>query len=65
MLTELHPCVGVELWVFVTAVAHHQVETQDRGQHDIVRALVVFRLGLCVHLAIQIHPITFVITANG
>ena len=64
---EVHPCVGGVhmLRVLVTAVTHRQIETQDRGQLDIVHALVLINLGLRVHLAIQYHPIRLPIAANG
>ena len=65
MIPESHPCVGDSLRVFVTAVTHRQVETQDRGQLDIVHALVLFSLGPLVHLAIQHHIIPIPIAANG
>ena len=66
MIPESHPCVvGDSLRVFVTAVTHRQVETQSRGQLDIVHALVVFSLGLLVHLAFQHHKIQTPIAANG
>ena len=67
---ESSPCVGAlgataELRVFETAVTHRHVETQDRGQLDIVHALVLISLGPRVHLAIQYHPIRLTIAANG
>ena len=65
MPPENHPCVGDSRRVFVTAVTHRQVETQSRGQLDIVLALVVFSLGLLVHLAFQHHKIQTPIAANG
>ena len=65
MLPESHPCVGAHAWVFVSAVTHRQVETQARGQLDIVHALVLISLGPRVHLAIQHHPIRLPIAANG
>ena len=65
MLPESHPCVGVSLRVFETAVTHRQVETQSRGQLDIVHALVRISRGPRVHLAIQDHPIRLPPAANG
>ena len=67
MIPESHPCVGAcqRRRVFETAVTHRQVETQDRGQLDIVHALVRISLGPRVHLAIQHHPIRLPIAANG
>ena len=65
MLSESHPCVGAAFKVFETAVTHRQVETQDRGQLDIVHALMSNSLGSRVHLAIQHHPIRLPIAANG
>ena len=64
---ESHPCVGAcqRVRVFVTAVTRRQVESQDRGKLDIVHALVVLRVGLRVHLAIQHHKIRLLIAANG
>ena len=57
--------MGAAFKVFETAVTNRQVETQDRGQLDIVHALVLINLGLRVHLAIQYHPIRLPIAANG
>ena len=56
-LSESHPCVGVAVRVSMTAVTHRQVESQDRGQLDIVLALVLCSPGLRVHLALQHHSI--------
>ena len=56
MLPKRHPCVGAAFKVFETAVTNRQVETQDRGQLDIVHALVFSNLGPRVHLAIQYYP---------
>ena len=68
-LPESHPCVGVSRRVIETAVTHRQVETQCRGQLDIVHALVRLTLGQRVHLAFQHHeiqlPIADAIAANG
>ena len=64
-LPESHPCVGVSQRVFETAVTHRQVETQSRGQLDVVHALVRISRGLRVHLAIQDHPIRLPPAANG
>ena len=64
MPPEFHPCVGhlgfLRAWlrVFVSAVTHRQVETQSRGQLDIVHALVVASLGHLVHLACQHQKIS-------
>ena len=66
ILPESHPCVCATLRVFVTAVTHRQVESQDRGQLDIERALVRCSLGPCVHLATQYHHIQqLAIAVNG
>ena len=59
MIPEGNPCVGATVGacqipgVFESAVTKRQVETHDRGQLDIVHALVLFRRGLRVHLAFQ------------
>ena len=65
MLPESHPCVGASRKVSMTGVTHRQVETQSRGQLDIVHALVLLSLGPLVHLAIQHHTIPLPIAANG
>eukprot|EP00974_Lingulodinium_polyedra_P055700 5357143-Lingulodinium_polyedra.AAC.1 len=44
ILPECHPCVGDALGILVTAATNRQVEAQDRGQLDVVHALVVLRL---------------------
>ena len=65
-LPKHHPSMGTlqVLGVLVPAVTNRQVEPQDRGQLDVVHALVILFRGHRVHLAIQREPIEVTLVGN-